>query len=162
MALLYEFQRYQLQHYGSRVVNEHGHWPWQDAHKTCAKSGELGCERFVLCDDFFRQGIYCCGEAHRVRQLSSCLRSVDRKSINARTKLPQTSHDNLRDCAAIVRTFVDVQRFLTELKGERIADEVALPFYAEECTSTWPFVLLRTTTDVCEERSAVGRTSRAM
>ncbi len=133
MVLLYEFQRYQLQHYGSRVVNEHGHWPWQDAHKTCAKSGELGCERFVLCDDVFRQGIYCCGEAHRVRQLSSCLRFVDRKSINARTKLPQTSHDNLRDCAAIVRTVVDVQRFLTELKGERIADEVALPFYAEGC-----------------------------
>ena len=152
MALLCGFQRCQLQHHGSRVVNEHGHSPWQDAHKTCAKSGELGCERFVLCDDVFRQGIYCCGEAHRVRQLSSCLRSVDRKSINARTKLPQTSHDNLRDCAAFVRTLVDVQRFLTELKGEGIADEVALPFYAEGCTSTWPFVLLRPTQDVCEER----------
>ena len=70
----------------------------------------------------------------------------------ARTSLQQAIDDNLRDSAAFVRALADVQRSLTELEGGRIADEVALPFYAEGCTSTWPFVLLRPSQDVCEER----------
>ncbi len=70
----------------------------------------------------------------------------------ARTELPQTIHDNPRDCAAFVRALADVQRSLTELEGGRIADEVALPFYAHVCTSTWPFALLRPSHDVRKER----------